>query len=148
MISMLSLFECITCSSVLCLEELKLIATVNRIFYGLGFLRLSFMYFKYDLILLRYSSTVVVFSITVTFIFYIIITSKITYLYWFIITFYFMLKIGNNISSYSLLNCFILFFQSYIFNYSVIYFFFHSFFFLFQVSLFFFIIFFHIYKNV
>ena len=57
MISMLSLFECITCSSLLSLEELKLIATVNRIFDGLGFLRLSFMDFKYDLILLRYSST-------------------------------------------------------------------------------------------
>ena len=130
MISMLSLFECITCSSLFSLEESKLIATVNRIFYGLGFLRLSFMHFKYDLILLRYFST------------------GSGFFYHFIITFYFMLKIGNNISSYSLLNCFILFFQSYIFNYSVIYFFFQSFFFLFQVSLFFFILFFHIYKNV
>ena len=57
MISMLSLFECITCSSLLSKEEIKLFAIVNSIFYVSDFLRLFMMSFKYRLILLRYSST-------------------------------------------------------------------------------------------
>ena len=57
LISMLLLFECITCSSSLSMEEIKLFAIVNWIFYVSVFLRL-FMSFKYLVILLRYSSTV------------------------------------------------------------------------------------------
>ena len=57
MISMLSLFECITCSSSLSLEEIKLIAIVNCISNVSDFLRLFMMSFKYGVILLRYSST-------------------------------------------------------------------------------------------
>ena len=57
MISMLSLFECITCSSSLSLEEIKLIAVVNCISNVSDFLRLFMMSFKYGVILLRYSST-------------------------------------------------------------------------------------------
>ena len=56
MISMLSLFECITCSSSLSLEEIKLIAIVNWIFHVSHFLRL-FDVFKHGLILLRYFLT-------------------------------------------------------------------------------------------
>ena len=52
MISMLSLFECITRSSSLSKEEIKLFAIVNCTFH------VSFMIsFKYGLILLKYSST-------------------------------------------------------------------------------------------
>ena len=57
MISILSLFECITRSSSLFLEEIKLIATVNWVFHESEFLRLFNMSFKYHLILLKYSST-------------------------------------------------------------------------------------------
>ena len=56
MISMLSLYGCITCSSSLSIEKLKLIAIVYWIFHVLDFLRLFIMSFKYGLILLRYSS--------------------------------------------------------------------------------------------
>ena len=55
MISMLSLFECIIRSSPVSLEEVKLIAIVNWIFYISDYLRLFIMYFKYDLISSRYS---------------------------------------------------------------------------------------------
>ena len=55
MISMLSLFECIIRSSPVSLEEVKLIAIVNWIFYIPDYLRLFIMYFKYDLISSRYS---------------------------------------------------------------------------------------------
>ena len=51
-----SLFECITRSSLLSLEEIKLIAIVSCIFHELEFLRLFMMSFKYGLVLLRYSS--------------------------------------------------------------------------------------------
>ena len=57
MISMLSLFECITCSSSLSLEEIKLIAIVNWVFHVFDFLRLFIRSFKYSLILLGYFST-------------------------------------------------------------------------------------------
>ena len=57
MISMVSLFECITRSSSLSKEEIKLFAIVNRIFHLSDFLRLVIMSFKYGLILLRYSLT-------------------------------------------------------------------------------------------
>ena len=57
MISMLSLFECITHSSSLSLEK-KLVAIVNGIFQVSDFLRFFMISFKYDLILLRYYSTV------------------------------------------------------------------------------------------
>ena len=98
-------------------------------------------------------------SITVTFMFNIVVNPKITYSYWFIIIFFFMLKKVPNISNYSIVSCFILFFQSekifYIFNCGVMYFFFQSkniscfdcsalyFFFLF-----FFFFFFYIFNNV
>ena len=58
---MLLLFECITCSSSLPLEEIELIAIVNWNFHVSDFLRLFMMSFKYGLILLRYSSTDVLF---------------------------------------------------------------------------------------
>ena len=68
-------------------------------------------------------------SITVTFMFNIVVNPKIAYSYWFMIIF-FMLKKVPNISDYSIFSCFILFFQSekisYIFNCSVMYFFFQS----------------------
>ena len=54
---MLSLFECISPSSSLSIEEIKLFAIVNLIFHVQGFLRLFMMSLKYGLILLRYSST-------------------------------------------------------------------------------------------
>ena len=65
------------------------------------------MSFYYSLILLRYSSTFI--SITVPFIFKIIITPKITLSYWFIIIFFFMHKKIPNISNYSIFNLFIFF---------------------------------------
>ena len=56
MISMLSLLECITRSSSLSMEEIKLTAIVNPIHVS-DFFRLFMVSFKYGLILLRYSST-------------------------------------------------------------------------------------------
>ena len=53
---MLSLFDCITCSSSLSLEEIKLIAMVNWILCVLDFLRLLVMSFKHVIVLLKYSS--------------------------------------------------------------------------------------------
>ena len=52
---MLSFFECITCSSSLSLEEIKLIAIFNYIFHVSDLLRLFMMSFKYGLIALRNS---------------------------------------------------------------------------------------------
>ena len=57
MIFMLLLFECITHSSPLSIEEIKLFAIVNWIFQVSDFLRLFMMCFKYGLTLLRDSST-------------------------------------------------------------------------------------------
>ena len=58
MISMLPCFEYITrSSSLLYLEEIKLIVVVNLIFHLSDFLRLFMISFKYDLILLRYFLT-------------------------------------------------------------------------------------------
>ena len=51
---MLSLFECISCSSSLFLEEMNLIAIINLIFYLSDFWRSFMMSFKYDLIFSRY----------------------------------------------------------------------------------------------
>ena len=57
LISMLSLFECLSCSSSLSsLEEIKLIVIANWIFHVSDFLRSFMISFKYGLILLRYSS--------------------------------------------------------------------------------------------
>ena len=53
MISMLSLFESITCS--LSIEEINLLAIFIQIFHVSGFLKLFSMSFKYGLVLLRYS---------------------------------------------------------------------------------------------
>ena len=50
MISMLSLFECITRSSRMSFEKTKWIATVNWVFYVSDFRRLFIMSFKYGLI--------------------------------------------------------------------------------------------------
>ena len=60
---MLSLFECMTCSLSLPLEEIRLIAIVNSIFHSLDFLRL-FMSFEYSSTVLRYSSTYSVLSLS------------------------------------------------------------------------------------
>ena len=57
MISMLSLFECTTCSSSFSIEEIKLFAIANWIFQIPDFSRLLMLSFKHGLILLRYSST-------------------------------------------------------------------------------------------
>ena len=107
---MLLLIECITRSSSLSMEEIKLFAIVNWIFHVSKFLRLLMMSFKHGLILLRYSSTDSFFS------------------YWFIIIFFLMLKKIFNISKYSIFNYFSFFFSSktisHILNCSVIYFFF------------------------
>ena len=56
MISMLSLFQCITNSSQLSLEEIKLIATVNLVFHVSHFFRLFKISLKYGLILLKSNS--------------------------------------------------------------------------------------------
>ena len=57
MISMLSLFERITCSLSLSMKEINLFAIVNWIFHASDFFRFIMMSFKYGLILLAYSST-------------------------------------------------------------------------------------------
>ena len=54
---MLSLLQCITCSSLLSVEEIKLFAIVNWIFHVSDFLELFMISFKYGLILSKYSST-------------------------------------------------------------------------------------------
>ena len=53
MFSLLSLFQCIACSSSLSLEEVESIAIVNWMFYMSEFLRLFLKLFKYSLIELR-----------------------------------------------------------------------------------------------
>ena len=92
MISILSLFECITCSSSLPTEEIKLFAIVNWIFHVSDFLSLfMFIYlysFKCGLILLRYSSTD-----SILFLSLLLSYPKIIYSNWFtIISFFFILK--------------------------------------------------------
>ena len=57
MISMLSLFECITYALSLSTEEIFLFVIVTRIFHVSDFLSLFMMSFKCGLILLRNSST-------------------------------------------------------------------------------------------
>ena len=56
MISILSLFECIACSSSVSLEETKLTAVASWIFQVSDVLRSLMIFLKYRLILLRYSS--------------------------------------------------------------------------------------------
>ena len=53
---MLSLFECITRSSPLSVEEIKLFVIVNWVFNVSDFLRLFMISFKYGLMLLRWGS--------------------------------------------------------------------------------------------
>ena len=53
----LLLFECITHSSSSSLEEIKVIAIVNWMFYVYDFGRLIIMFLKYSLILSNYSFT-------------------------------------------------------------------------------------------
>ena len=64
MISMLSLFECITCFSSLSEEEIMVFPIVNWICHVSDFLRLYMMSFKYSLVLLRYSSGDTVLSLS------------------------------------------------------------------------------------
>ena len=61
MIYMLKLFECITCSSSLSLNKIRLFAIVNWLFHVSIFLRLFMMSFQYGLILKRYCLTDVLF---------------------------------------------------------------------------------------
>ena len=113
MISMLSLFECTTCYSSSSMEEIKLIVII-WIFHASDFLKLFLMFLKYGLIFLRYSSTDSVVLIdtvqligTVTFIFSINVSPKITLCFWFIIIFFFfILKTFFNISKYYIFNYF------------------------------------------
>ena len=99
MSSMSSLFECITCSSSLSLEEVKLIETVNKYFHVPDFWKSIIISFKQGLV-----------SVTDSFTF------------WLVIIFFFLKK-GLNIYNYSVFNCFIsfLYFKniSYVFNYPV-----------------------------
>ena len=57
MVFMLSLLKCMTQSSSLSSEEIKLIAIVDWIFHVSDFLRIFVMSFKYGLISSRYSLT-------------------------------------------------------------------------------------------
>ena len=99
---MLPVFECITSSSSVSLEDIKLIAIVNWIFHASDFLRSVMISFKYGLTLLRYSSIYSVLFVIITLIFNIIVTPKITCSYWFVIIFfYFILRKVPNISNYS-----------------------------------------------
>ena len=80
---MLSLFECITRFSSLSMEEIKLFPIVNYIFHMSDFLDLYLNYI----------------SITIAFVFNLIVTARITYLL-------FMLKKIINICKYSIFNWF------------------------------------------
>ena len=112
-ISMWSDFECITRSSSLSMEKIKLFNTINWIFHLSDFLRLFVMSFKYGLILLRYSSTDGILFLSLFFGIQYNFPQKITYSYWFIIIFFFfMLKKMLNISEYPVFNCFSFFFKS------------------------------------
>ena len=104
MISMLSLFECITRFSSLSMEEIKLFAIVNWIFHESDFLRLFMMPIKYDLILLKYCSSESILFLSPLHLYfplflycysknYLLFLLLTTYYYWFvIICFFFMLK--------------------------------------------------------
>ena len=82
--SMLSIFEWITRSSSLSLEEIKLIGIVNCIFHVSDNLKLFMISSsKYGLISLRYSS-----AYSVLFLSPLIITQKNTNFYWFIMIFF------------------------------------------------------------
>ena len=113
MISTLSLFECITQSSPLPMEEIKLFAIVNWIFHLSIIFRLFMILFKYGYILSRYSSTDNTFCYNCYFVSSIIVIPKISYSCWFIITLLFsMLTEILNISEHSIFNCFSFFFYS------------------------------------
>ena len=112
MISLLSLFKYITHSSSLSMQEIKLFGIVSLIFLVSDILGLLLISFKYGLILLTYSltDTVLFLSLLLS---PIIVTEKITYLYWFLLVFFFfMLKRIFNISNFSIVNCFSFFFLS------------------------------------
>ena len=112
------------------LGEIKLIAIVKWILHVSDFLRLFMISFKYSLIFFKFNSSIdrVFLSPLLS---YSIVTSEVTYSYWFIIIilFFFMLKRVLNISIYSVFNCYIFFFQSKmisnVLNCDVVYFFFN-----------------------
>ena len=79
---MLSFFECITRSSSLSLEDIKLIAIVNWFFHVSYFLRSFMIFFRYGLNLLTYSTTNSVFFLSP-----LLSCSRVTYSYWFIMLF-------------------------------------------------------------
>ena len=105
MISMLSLFECITRSSSWSLEEIKLFAIANWIFHVSDlwdylWCLLNMIYFLN--MFLKWQCFI---SVTFTFILNVIATWKNTYSYWFIIIFFsFILKNISSISKYYILN--------------------------------------------
>ena len=108
----------------------KLIAVVNWIFYVSIFLRSFMISFKYGLILLRILQLVVFYVYQPYYhIQYIIVTSEITYSYWFVIIFFFfILKMFLvSLSFIVSFSFFILKYFSYFFNCGAIYFF-HLFF--------------------
>ena len=84
---MLSFFECITRSSSLSLEDIKLIAIVNWFFHVSYFLRSFMIFFRYGLNLLTCSTTNSVFFLSP-----LLSCSRITYSYWFVMLFFFMLR--------------------------------------------------------
>ena len=95
MISMLSLFESITRSSPLSMEEIKLFPIVNWVFHVSHFLKL-FNVFQIWSNFIKISFNWQCFiSITTTFVFSIIVTRKISYSYWFIIYFFFFFMLKN-----------------------------------------------------
>ena len=88
---MLLIFEWISHSSSVSLEEIKLLAIVNGIFHASYFLRLLlFMSFKYGLISSRHS----------------LIDKVLWGLLWKLFVYFFLLKTVSNIFNYSLLDCF------------------------------------------
>ena len=103
---MLLLFDYITRSSSLSLEEVKLSAIVNWIFHVSDFLGIFIIFFNFIKILFKWWWLN---SIKVTFINY---YSKNYLIYWFITIFFLMLKKVPNISNYSVLIAFFLFFFS------------------------------------
>ena len=113
MISLFSLFECITCYSSSFLAEIKLIAIVNWIFQVSGLLRLFMMSFKYGLILFGYSPIE-----SVLFLSPLLSYWRLNYLlkksYLLLMVYHNLLyaKKVPNISKYSFFNCFLFFFQT------------------------------------
>ena len=100
MVSLLSLFECITCSWSLSLEEIKLVA----VFQVSDFLRL-FISFKYGFIKVFFDFSVFI-SIAITSIFNIIVTPKITHSYWFVKIFFLLKRVLKSLIILSLIASF------------------------------------------